>query len=291
MFAIFGSDIWIFAEDKWIKFLTFNLRSMSSSSDAASFFVLDNEMYVYYKYYADSSASESEFESEISYTIVKAFDLVSGTPKRFGAISGRFENPQFATFKGQIYVSHNNSAFLYQMDRKGHLKKFATNSQIRKNPTLIASNLFLYLYSENGTAGNSYERFCFETQKFIPIEQLTTRKSFYYTCMDNKLYIYGGTDSKWHALASCEVYDETTKKSTDISPMLIKRTRFRLAAHNGKLYAIGGYDEKNQLVDYMEEYCPLKNEWKFSSPMPHMRKGNFYSAGVLKIEDDLTKLP
>ncbi|XP_031639917.1 kelch-like protein 18 [Contarinia nasturtii] len=51
-----------------------------------------------------------------------------------------------------------------------------------------------------------------------------------------------------------------------VQPMLNRRCRLGVATLNDKLYACGGYDG-NSFLKSVEEYDPIKDEWRLVAPM------------------------
>lgn len=186
-------------------------------------------------------------------------------------------------FKGHIYICFQNSAFLYKLNDQGELEEFAACNQIVKKPTLFASNDFLYLISENGM-GTHAERFRCRAKKWTELSWGINRNNIKLASIGPKLYICGGNDDSGEISNFCFMYDEKMNCLTQISSMLIERKDFQLVAYGGKLYAIGGRNQYNIFVDYMEEYCPLKDEWKLL-PTSSQIQGDLHGAGVVTIKD------
>jgi hypothetical protein len=90
-----------------------------------------------------------------------------------------------------------------------------------------------------------------------------------------KIYVIGGVQGGlsptvppvW--LADVEVYDPTTDTWTTRAPMPTARMGHGAATHDGKIYAIGGWN--GALLGTCEEYDPATDTWTAKSPMPTVR--------------------
>ena len=66
-------------------------------------------------------------------------------------------------------------------------------------------------------------------------------------------------------------YDPTTMTWTPVTSMPTKRTRFRLVAARGQLYAIGGFSEADQPLATVERYDPGSHSWDTVASMHQTR--------------------
>lgn len=89
-----------------------------------------------------------------------------------------------------------------------------------------------------------------------------------------KLYVIGGYTqsgfSVWQPVATVYAYDPATNAWSERAPMPTPRGALSVTEHNGKLYAIGGYDRtaNNAAV---EVYDPERNTWAERAPLPTPR--------------------
>jgi N-acetylneuraminic acid mutarotase len=79
---------------------------------------------------------------------------------------------------------------------------------------------------------------------------------------DGRIYVIGGYSrsglSVWNPVATVYAYDPVTDSWSERTPMPTARGALSVALHEGKLYAIGGYDRKgNNTQD--EAYHPDRN--------------------------------
>ncbi len=92
--------------------------------------------------------------------------------------------------------------------------------------------------------------------------------------VDRRLYIIGGYTqsafSVWNPVATVYVYDPATDRWTERAPMPTARGALSVTEHEGRLYAIGGYDRKGNNAQ-VEVYDPLRNVWTTGASLPTPR--------------------
>lgn len=89
-----------------------------------------------------------------------------------------------------------------------------------------------------------------------------------------RLYVIGGYRqsalSVWHPVATVYAYDPGTDTWAERAPMPTARGALSVTVHEGKLYAIGGYD-RNANSAAVEVYDPERNTWTSRAPLPTPR--------------------
>lgn len=89
-----------------------------------------------------------------------------------------------------------------------------------------------------------------------------------------RLYVIGGYKqsglSVWQSVATVYAYDPATDTWVERAPMPTARGALSVTAHEGKLYAIGGYDGKANSAA-VEVYDPVRNAWTSRAPLPTPR--------------------
>ncbi len=89
-----------------------------------------------------------------------------------------------------------------------------------------------------------------------------------------RLYVIGGyaqsTFSVWNPVATVYAYDPAMDSWTERVSMPTARGALSVTEHDGKLYAIGGYDRKGNNAQ-VEVYDPLHNAWTIAAPVPTPR--------------------
>lgn len=89
-----------------------------------------------------------------------------------------------------------------------------------------------------------------------------------------RLYVIGGYSksalSVWNPVATVYNYDPAMDSWTERAPMPTARGALSVTEHEGKLYAIGGYDRKMNNAQ-VEVYDPVRNVWTTGTPLPTPR--------------------
>ena len=89
-----------------------------------------------------------------------------------------------------------------------------------------------------------------------------------------KLYVIGGYKqsgfSVWQPVATVYAYDPVTDTWGERAPMPTPRGALAVTGHDGKLYAIGGYDRKANSAA-VEVYDPERNTWAERAALPTPR--------------------
>jgi N-acetylneuraminic acid mutarotase len=89
-----------------------------------------------------------------------------------------------------------------------------------------------------------------------------------------KLYVIGGYKQSgltiWNSVATVYAYDPTTDKWTERAPMPTARGALTVTEQAGKLYAIGGFEEKSNSAA-VEVYDPERNVWTARTALPTPR--------------------
>lgn len=88
------------------------------------------------------------------------------------------------------------------------------------------------------------------------------------------LYVIGGYTqslfSVWQPVATVYAYNPATDTWAERAPMPTPRGALSVTEYNGKLYAIGGYDRKDNTAA-VEVYDPERNTWTERAPLPTPR--------------------
>jgi N-acetylneuraminic acid mutarotase len=89
-----------------------------------------------------------------------------------------------------------------------------------------------------------------------------------------RLYIIGGYKqsglSVWGPVASVYIYDPATDAWSERAPMPTARGALSVTVHEGKLYAIGGYEGRANSAA-VEVYDPVRNSWSARAALPTPR--------------------
>ncbi len=89
-----------------------------------------------------------------------------------------------------------------------------------------------------------------------------------------RLYVVGGYSksglSVWNPMATVYAYDPATDSWVERASMPTARGALSVTEHEGKLYAIGGYDRKAN-SSAVEVYDPARDSWTTVAPLPTPR--------------------
>ena len=89
-----------------------------------------------------------------------------------------------------------------------------------------------------------------------------------------RLYVVGGYKqsglSVWGPVATVYMYDPANDAWSERAPMPTARGALSVAVHEGKLYAIGGYEGRANSAA-VEVYDPVQNTWTSRAPLPTPR--------------------
>jgi N-acetylneuraminic acid mutarotase len=92
--------------------------------------------------------------------------------------------------------------------------------------------------------------------------------------VDRRLYVIGGYSKSgftvWNPVATVYAYNPATDSWTERAPMPTARGALSVTEHEGKLYAIGGYDRKGNNAQ-VEVYDPVRNVWTTGASLPTPR--------------------
>ena len=117
--------------------------------------------------------------------------------------------------------------------------------------------------------------------------------------VDRRLYVIGGYTksglSVWNPVATVYAYDPATDRWTERASMPTARGALSVTEHEGKLYAIGGYDRKAN-TSAVEVYDPARNVWttgaSLLTPRDHLATatvaGKVYAIGG-RIDGDYSR--
>jgi N-acetylneuraminic acid mutarotase len=96
--------------------------------------------------------------------------------------------------------------------------------------------------------------------------------------ISNLIYVVGGSQAcpqiSVNPSSALEVYDPVMDTWTAEMPMPRARWDLAVAAANGKIFAIGGWDPQGQTVlSTVEQFDPASNTWTTKAPLPTARSG------------------
>ncbi len=111
------------------------------------------------------------------------------------------------------------------------------------------------------------------------------RSSLDAAVLDDTLYVFGGwqldgksDNSQWHTTAwSLDLADDSAKWEPVATPPFQRRA-ISVAAHNGKLFVVGGMQEKGGPTTRVDVYDPAKDAWSEGPSVPGSGMSGFGSS-------------
>ncbi len=145
-------------------------------------------------------------------------------------------------------------------------------------PTSTAGDFTVQIYVADtaGLRSNTIE-FIFPIREFpwtTKTPMPTPRLEFSSAVVDGKIYIIGGRDATdmgtpKQVMSTVEIYDTATDTWIQGPPLLKPRANQVTVAANGRIYAIGGYDDVNNLESSdVQEFDPATQQWALKAPVP-----------------------
>ncbi|HEY9060570.1 MAG TPA: kelch repeat-containing protein [Pseudobacteroides sp.] len=110
--------------------------------------------------------------------------------------------------------------------------------------------------------------------------------------LNNYMYVVGGRKAVYNeAIQDYDVsladnilrYDPAKNRWTTLAAMNIPRVNHCVTVANGKIYAMGGQDERGKVLDSIEEYNPALNKWIIKKPMQTTE----FQFGVFSLNDKI----
>ena len=119
--------------------------------------------------------------------------------------------------------------------------------------------------------------------------------------VNGRIYAIGGSirdkNAQWFDLLTVEEYNPATDEWTKKTDMPTARGCLSSSAVNGRIYTIGGYENKNEApLSTVEEYNPATDKWIKKTDMPTGRSylsvcavnGKIYAIGGFSLVEDLS---
>ncbi|XP_054159092.1 kelch-like protein 12 [Oppia nitens] len=133
---------------------------------------------------------------------------------------------------------------------------------------------------------NSVEAYDMQTNTWKSVaSMIIIREQFDATVMNNSIYACGGLNV--NVSKFCEYYSPINDQWYEMVSMNTERRGLALVAHEGLLYAIGGYNDRDYYLNSVERYDTYSNKWTQIKPMLRKRymfgsasfMGNIYVCG------------
>ena len=197
----------------------------------------------------DSSGLYSLYK-EVDYTIY----LIGGKSDN---VTRKFSTDTFQWTKSNINVALSDFVVVQYKDKKalilGGKSTHGGNTEIKDSVMLV------------NFAKGEIDKLDFRLKK--------NRICFGGAYVLNKLYIFGGTDTRY-VFDDIECFDIKKKKWKDLTKMSKKRKDFAYTSTpDNSIYVIGGQDEKDIVLRSIERFDVVKSTWNKVRDMNQKRKG------------------
>ena len=132
---------------------------------------------------------------------------------------------------------------------------------------VLDGKIYVFGGSDEGTIVSSVEEYNSSTNTWTEKTPMPSPKMHFQTeIVGGKVYVIGGlspVDGVGPAVntTSVEVYDPVKNKWTKKSPMKTPRFSFQTKIVGGKIYSIGGVNDKANALSSVEEYDPSTDRW------------------------------
>ena len=105
---------------------------------------------------------------------------------------------------------------------------------------------------------------------------------------ENKIFVTGGLRDRTR-LKTCEIYIISTNEWQLVANLNVPRCYGSMVCLNGKLYVLGGENDRNQKELSVECFDPLYDQWIHETTIPNIFPGNSisFTGSVLKFFKEL----
>ena len=217
-----------------------------------------------------------------------------------------YRNPaKLVVLKGEIYAVEVSNYNIY--NRKTTMKKYnvkrckwetliSSCEGCRENACVVAAGSHLYLFGGNISHREEYvakaERFDTVENKWEEIVDMHEGRSCAFgVATENKIFVTGGLRNGTK-LKTCEIYNISTNEWQLVANLNVPRFHGSMVCLNGKLYVLGGINDRNQRELSVECFDPANGQWiqettiPVTNTDPHQNKNTFI-ASVLKLSREL----
>lgn len=262
--------------------------NMSNARNELAAVLLDNKIYVIGG--EDIAAGGNQKDT------LEVYDIVNGKwlENKTAQMPASLDHTAAATYDGKIYVvggfherkTPTDKLYIYD-PKKNEWDEGTPLPSARGALTADFINGTLYAIgglNSSHIPTNTNEAYDPKTNTWTTKSPMpTARHHISSAVIDGKLFVVGGrilgngvmSEDMDEALSNFdrnEVYDPQSDSWEIREPMLVKRSGFTAAAHNGNMYVFGG-EGIGEVYDSVEKYDPVSNGWTFEEPLPTGRMG------------------
>ena len=212
------------------------------------------------------------------------------------------DSAKLVVLKGEIYAVEVNIYSTNTTIKKYNVKRCTWETLIsscegcRENACVIAAGSHLYLF---GGKIPHKEEYVAKAQRFDTVENKWEeiadmhegRSDAFGVANENKIFVAGGLRNGTK-LKTCEIYNISTNEWQLVANLNVPRFHGSMICLNGKLYVLGGRNDRNQRELSVECFDPANDQWIQETTIPvtntdPFQNKNTFIASVLKLSREL----
>ena len=193
--------------------------------------------------------------------------------------------------KGEIYAVSDSIIEKYNVKRCTWEKLISSCQGYRKNACVIAAGSHLYLFG--GRIRSIREEYVAKAERFDTVENKWEeiadmhegRSDAFGVANENKIFVAGGLRNGTK-LKTCEIYNISTNEWQLVAKLNVPRCYGSMVCLNGKLYVLGGENNRNQNERSVECFDPANEQWIHETTIPDLTNSSS-TGSVLKLSREL----
>ena len=208
----------------------------------------------------------------------------------------RRDSAKLVVLKGEIYAVEVNIYNTKTTIKKYNVKRCTWETLIsscegcRENACVVAAGSHLYLFGGNISHTEKYvakaERFDTVENKWEEIVDMHEgRNDAFGVAAENKIFVSGGLRNG-KKLKTCEIYNISTNEWQLVAKLNVPRCYGSMVCLNGKLYVLGGENNRNQNERSVECFDPANDQWIHETTIPDLTNSSS-TGSVLKLSREL----
>ena len=203
---------------------------------------------------------------------------------------------KLVVLKGEIYAVSDSIIEKYNVKRCTWETLISSCQGYRKNACVIAAGSHLYLFG--GRTRSIREEYFAKAERFDTVENKWEeiadmhegRMHAFGVATENKIFVAGGL-CNGKKLKTCEIYNISTNAWQLVAKLNVPRCYGSMVCLNGKLYVLGGGNDRNQRELSVECFDPANGQWIQETTIPvtntDPHDNNTFIASVLKLSREL----
>ena len=203
---------------------------------------------------------------------------------------------KLVVLKGEIYAVSDSIIEKYNVKRCTWETLISSCQGYRKNACVIAAGSHLYLFG--GRTRSIREEYFAKAERFDTVENKWEeiadmhegRSDAFGVANENKIFVAGGLRNG-KKLKTCEIYNISTNEWQLVAKLNVPRCYGSMVCLNGKLYVLGGGNDRNQRELSVECFDPANGQWIQETTIPvtntDLHDNNTFIASVLKLSREL----